>query len=410
MNRSINIGIAIILALTSLPCLAGSEPYIGRIYLDAVLHALHGHVRRCVTTSSKNDSRTVLEFRADGTEVLAGNIRREWRWGGVPFMDIDTLVLPFLSSGPDTTFYSIQEDAIYKKGLSSTIDYLNDNGDIVRSESVVLLLGQITYSYNILEKDSMGNWTRREVRDEDGQLVCCEQRALTYWTEEDIKAAEVNVNADVTGSTEPEAPAVETFVEPDRELSIDDIMYRPLGVVEPVDGNPWNLHFSDIGDAVRRRSNWEWQDYFSDGVIVYGNDNYGEKKPVGYNLTYRGEPVFSVSAQRGLRDALQCYEISFERGIAGKVPSALKYEAKRLLSRPQWTEKEAIAFADAMAMELASKGIRLSRIKSGEGHLYVMQGSDDLSAYKIDVYRHIDKYSAFYMVSLTVSPMIERGM
>lgn len=396
MNRLINIGIAIIFAISSAPCLAGGEPYFD-LYRDALLHALHGHVRKCVTTNSKNDSRAVLEFRADGTEILDGNVRREWRWGGVPFMDIDTLVLPFLSAGPDTTFYSIQEDAIYKKGSSNTIDYLNGDGDIVRSESAVLLLGLLTYSYNILEKDAQGNWTVREVCDDKGNLVCREQRTLTYWTEEELKATESKVNADGTGSAEP-----------DRELSIDDIMYRPLGVVEPVDGNPWNLHFSDVGEAVRKRSNWEWQDYFGGGVIVYGNDNYGERKPVGYNLTYNGEPVFSVSARSGLNDALGCYEISFERGISGKVPSALKYDSERILARPQWVEKEVVAFADALAVDLLSKNVRTSRIKSGDGHFYVLQGRDDVSVYTIDVYRHIDKYSAFYMVSLKVSPLTAR--
>lgn len=394
----------------ALPCIAGGTSDFGRLYQDALLHALHGHVRKCVTTNTKNDSRIVLEFRADGTEILDDNIRREWRWGGVPFMDIDTLSLPFLPSGADTTFYSIQEDAIYKKGPRNTIDYLDSDGDIVKSESVVLLFGRLAYSYKILQKDSQGNWVSREVRDEDGKLVCCEHRTLTYWTDEEIKVAESKVNTDVTGSTEPENPALETFVEPDRELSIDDIMYKPLGIVEPVDGSPWNLHFSDVGEAVRRRSNWEWQDYFGDGVIVYGNDNYGEKKSVGYNLTYRKEPVFSVSAQRGLRDALQCYEISFERGIAGKVPSALRYNSKRILARPQWTEQEAVAFADALAADLSSREVRLSCIKSGDRHFYVLQGSDTVSVYKVDVYRHIDKYSAFYMVSLSVSPLIGRGM
>lgn len=397
--------ICIVLVLVSevLPCRAGGSDF-GRLYQDAMLYALHGHVRKCVTTNTKGDSMNVLEFRADGTEVLDGSVRREWRWGGVPFMDIDTLVLPFLSSGPDTTFYSIQEDAIYRKGRSSTIDYLDSGGDIVRSESVVLLLGRLSYSYNILKKDSQGNWVSREVRDEDGRLVCCEHRTLTYWTEEEMKEAEAKVNAGVSGSPEPVTPALETFVEPDHELSIGDVMYRPLGVVEPVDGNPWKLHFSDVGDAVRRRSNWEWQDYFSDGVIVYGNENYGERKPVGYNLTYRGEPVFSVSAKRGLKDALECFEISFERGISGKVPSSLKYDSKRILARLQWTEDEAVAFADAMAADISSMGVRLSRIKSGDGHFHVLQGSDDMSVYRVDVYRHIDKYSAFYMVSLIVKP------
>ncbi len=398
----------IVLALMSaaLPCRA--DGYFGRLYLDALLYALHGHVRQCVTTNTKNDSATVLEFRADGTEVLDANIRREWRWGGVPFIDIDTLALPFLSSGPDTTFYSIQEDAIYKKGKSDAVDYLDSDGDIVRSESVVLLLGRLSYSYNILKKDSQGNWVSREVRDEDGRLVCCEHRTLTYWTEEEMKEAEARVNAGVSGSPEPVTPALATFVEPDRELSIGDVMYRPLGVVEPVDGNPWNLHFSDVGAAVRKRSNWEWQDYFSGGVIVYGNDNYGERKHVGYNLTYNGEPVFSVSARSGLNDALGCYEISFERGISGKVPSALKYDSERILARPQWTEDEAVAFADALAADISSMGVRLSRIKSGDGHFYVLQGRDDVSVYTIDVYRHIDKYSAFYMVSLKVSPLTAR--
>ena len=384
MRNSCIVIVALLLISSSVFCLASEDSYFYK-YRDALLHALHGHVKKCITTNTKNDSETVLEFKSDGTEVLSDNIHREWRWGGVPVMDIDNQIHPFMSAEADTTFYSIQEDAIYTKGLSNTIDYLNSDGDVVRSESVVLFLGRITYSYNILKKDDHGNWLSREVRDEYGNLVCCEQRIVTYWDDDEMNAAEA-------------------FVELDRELSIDDILYKPFGVVDPVDGNPWKLHFSDVSEAVCKRSNWECQDYFNDGVIVYGNDIYGEKKPIGYNLTYCGEPVFSVSARSGLYDALQCYEISFERGVAGKVPSALKYDSNSILSRPQWTEQDAIAFADTLAADISSRGIKFSRIKSRDGHFYVMQGNDEMSNYKIDVYKHIDKYSAFLMVSLIVSP------
>lgn len=385
--------VALTLAVILTEAVAGGVEKPERLYFDACLHSLRGNVRSCVTTRTYNDVKTTLEFRRDGSEVLPDNIVRERFFGGYPYRDIDTDVLPFFSSAPDTTFYAYSDTSITvnRNGRGGTVDYIDADGDVCRTESAALFLGTIVNTYRILERDSHGNWTRRAVYDESGNLIGYEVNVLEYWSDsEEVEAVEEN------------KPEVITFEEPSRELAVEEMMRKPFGVMESPTGSPCDITFDELHKAVLQRSNWECQDYFSDGIIVYGNDNYGERTPKGYNLTYRGEPIFSVNAVPSSDGHLEWFEFSFERGMKGKVPSFLKYDSARILARPQWTESEAVAFADSIASELSRAGVSLSSSKGKDGHFHILSGEDDAAEYVIDVYRHSDKYSAYYMVTFSV--------
>lgn len=202
------------------------------------------------------------------------------------------------------------------------------------------------------------------------------------------------------------------ITEPDKELTISDMLYKPMGILT-ASSNIWGMQYKDVLSAARQRDNWEISslgDMYDSSFTVFGNNNYGKKKSKGYNMTYKGEPCFSMGVRAANYGApsgkgkVESYKYSFLRNIKGKVPSLSSYRKDEILKEPQWTQDEALDFAKTMVADLESVGIRMTKTKNLKGDIYTMKGIDNKtnSEITVRVFKINNKLSAFFSVSLVV--------
>lgn len=202
--------------------------------------------------------------------------------------------------------------------------------------------------------------------------------------------------------------------EPDMQMTISDLTGNPLGIF-PSQNPIWNVKFTPLRLAAEKIKNWKILERRSRqnniwGFNIIGNTQYGKKKSVGFNRSYRSEPVFNVNVQAASNgaawgnDEIETISYMFMRGIKGKVPKSDKNRSGEILMRPQWTEQEAKAFADAITADLAGLGIEMRKGARMEDDIYSMEGFDRSAStfYNVRILKTDNDLSANYNVILDI--------
>lgn len=197
-------------------------------YFDAAIFDLKGPVKECVDLVEDyliSDPQYVfgedgslayakgfsgdtikMEITRDRNGYITSCVKEEW----------DGMLARLLGSSPKlyTTYYSYVNGrvaySITSEGYAKQYIY-DENGDMIKymggpDEADYWSFVRI---YSEIEKDCYGNWTRRKVSDENNEFLEYEQRKITYWR--DCSKIE-------------SLPEQGKFVEPDRELSINDMI------------------------------------------------------------------------------------------------------------------------------------------------------------------------------------------
>lgn len=393
---------------------AASNAGAQRQYYDALVFDLRGNVKKCsIDNSVDSNMDNVYYFDSDGS--FTGNSVTVVRGdNGLPVeisrMDSSLGLFAMLAGEGKmvTAKYSYADlrgkgnwamsvGAQKSEGPSLFLYYGNDGYAKEARKSVFIDEDpgfRITFLYyELSDFDSHGNWTRRSVyesTEENGtkRHIYDETREIEYW---DDGSPDISlVNYMFKGNK---------IVEPSRELTITDMMYRPLGFLDAPGNNLWNLPFQSVKEEVERRSNWELHNTGYLYMLIVDN---------GTVYTYRNEPV-SIDTDITYRGDLDYYSYGFTRNIKGKMPKHRKWEKEEWLRKPQWTKEEAIAFAEALVADLKSAGLTMVKGKNLKHDIFTMVGQDNQSFYKVRVFRNSDDYSAFFTVSLYVYPVDSRS-
>lgn len=403
MNRK---GIILIVA-AAVALVTGNDAMAQRRFYDAAAFDLKGNVKMCAISNRQFPSMKDYYHFDDEGAFITDDAEAERDANGLPTRittiehALGQLGILFGASGERTrTFtYTDMRDGdeaamcVTTKNPDGTKMYIyyDGNGNATHGERE-----KNTYEYYDLaflrfeptEFDSHGNWTRRIVYEStaengDKEVPYTETREIEYWEDGSPDYSVVNVFFNDM-----------KFVEPSRELSIEDMMHRPFGVIDVPD--PWSLVFADVIKEVARRSNW------TISPIIY---SISVNRSGGYNFTYRGEPLSSADVAPSLRsDKLGEYGFWFSRNIRGVVPKYKKSRTAEILSGPQWTDEEAIAFARNIVADIEATGLKMVKIKGFKRDIFTMGADDGTSFYKVRIFRIRDKYSASLSVILDVYP------
>lgn len=204
-----------------------------------------------------------------------------------------------------------------------------------------------------------------------------------------------------------------TFIEPTTELSIKEMITRPLGLVEMKD-SIWDIKLGMLLNEAKRRSNWDVKEREFEGKTtqfnILGNHQYhAPDNERGYNKTYHGEPIANVSVSArypwGGDASLSGIQYSWDRGIKGKVPQYRKHEKDKTLAQRSWTETEAKTFANMIVNDLLDLDINMHKGHKLKGDIYDMCGfnKEGNTLYNVRVFKSDDAYSAFYSVLLEIT-------
>lgn len=255
-------------------------------------------------------------------------------------------------------------------------------------------------------------------------LVAFLTQAGRFKTTSSNQSPQSGKNKNTTGKTQPKGQNTTTtkakptvpekkpgIIEPDKELTITDMLYKPMGILT-ASPDIWSMLYPDVLSAAKQRDNWELHSSYKyeSEFGVYGNMNFGQKRAKGYNMTYKGEPYFCMTVRAAHygnawgKGKVEAYQYSFHRNIKGKVPKISSYRKNEILKQPQWTQNEALDFAKAIVADLERVGIRMAKIKNLKGDIYTMEGIDNKtnSKIKVRVFKADNKSSAFFSVTLEV--------
>ena len=188
------------------------------------------------------------------------------------------------------------------------------------------------------------------------------------------------------------------------ELTIRDMLYRPFGVVDiPAGKVVWNIPSKYFVDIVSKRPNWKVKDEVY-GITIFGNIINGVLKDNGYDLKYKGEPVFTAGIDDAYDGNIDEYSISFARAIKGVVPEMEEDDRENYLKRPQWTDEEAINFAKEIVAEVEATGLLMKPVKFLDNEIFTMGAEDNNSFYRVTVSKNSNDIYASLDVRLSVYP------
>lgn len=399
-----------------------------RKYYDAVIEDLKGHVKQCTIyklddkgnrESNLLGSDLVYTYNEDGTiasdytkflhnpEGLPTAEIQEQMTGGLGILfgvggsvqtvsDTTTIVYKTNSAGTRIFAYSGDKKLIFDKA-----------GNMVQQEDNSLY-GD-TYTYKILATDSHGNWTKCEVErcnDKNEIYRFCQEREITYWDGNFPNTTIWELLPIDLLAKESDYPATGNFREPDRELTITDMMHRPFGVIDVPNGDIWSLTYTDALKELSRRTNWELAPTTTRDITIYGNRLDGEKKDKGYNLTFLGEPLFSVGGMT-FSEEFESFDFCFHRYKVGKKPKdAIWNLDDRWEIAPKWTKDEAFAFAQKLTAAVESTGLKMKKARKLDGDIYSMAAEDATSFYRVRIFKSSSK-PTWFMVELKVMPLAE---
>lgn len=376
------------LCVVALLC-SHAVPSGAKAHNDKGFYELKGPVKSVVYYQAGEYDKTV-DFDIYGYSNVPGQCYEynEWGW---PDKIIEK---PGMLTGMVNLMSLLAGEDVPEPRLLANISYVHEDGKTVETqvypdsrdtlvfyrspytnEIEYWMYGITTFRNTVLERDSIGNWTRRKVS-AYALGDCCkewfESRNIEYYQLEDDGL----------------------------DLSIDDIINKPLGKVGDADGL-WSLCDDDVRNFIIAHKDWS---YPGNTKGLWNSFKYNLEGHYGYKSRYHGVCPVSIyyDTDRDDHSSICSWEYTFYFDMEGRKPSGTAYMPKQFES----SEQEVMDYMNQLLADLKAEGIVMSEMPGkgknaiGETCKFSFGGSDRNTDYLVKLLQLKDKNHAYRKVML----------
>ncbi|MGM9765787.1 MAG: hypothetical protein ACI3ZO_05460 [Candidatus Cryptobacteroides sp.] len=377
------------LAVTTL--LQASYDGEAKSHRDKEVLELKGPVESVVYYQDGEYDKTI-DFNVYGYSSVPGQSyeynERGWPVKIIEKPDMVTGVINFLSflAGEEVSEPHILATVYYdhEHGYTVETQIYQHSGDTLRlyrktdnNEVEYWTYGITTFRNTILERDSFNNWTKRKVSVYvlgDCRKEWIETRKIEYYQLEDDG----------------------------KDLTIRDIISKPLGKAEVDDDGLWSLSEDDVLNFIMAHRNWQGP---GTPIGLWNNYRYDLEGHYGYRSRYNGVCPASIYYEKDRDDhsSICSWEYTFYFDMEGqKLKSSMAFRPKE----NERSEQEVIDYMNHLIADLNNEGITLTEIPAegrnaiGEACRYCFKGSDKNADYVVKMLQLKNKENAYRKVIL----------